>query len=87
MHPQMVGHILVVPNGNFVHAGTDGFFRLSNVPAGRHRIVAWAPSAKPVTTDVEVSDGEAATVELELKKGRGGPHTKKDGLPYGSYEH
>lgn len=86
MHPQMVGHILVVPNGNFVRAGKDGFFRIANVPTGRHRIVAWAPDAKPVATDAEVSETEAVTVELELKKGRGGPHLKKDGLPYGSYE-
>jgi plastocyanin len=86
MHPQMVGHILVVPNGNFVRAGKDGFFRISNVPVGRHRVVAWAPDAKPVATDAEVSDAEAVTVELELKKGRSGPHLRKDGLPYGSYE-
>lgn len=86
MHPQMVGHILVVPNGNYVHAGKDGFFRLSNVPAGHHRIVAWAPESKPVVAEAEVSETEAVTVELELKKGRSGPHLKKDGLPYGSYD-
>jgi plastocyanin len=86
MHPQMVGHILVVPNGNFVRAGKDGFFRLPNVPVGRHRIVAWAPNAKPVATETDVSETEPVTVELELKKLRSGPHLKKDGLPYGSYD-
>jgi plastocyanin len=86
MHPQMVGHILVVPNGNFVRAGKDGFFRISNVPAGHHRIVAWAPNARPVATDAEVSELEPVTIELDLKKGHAGPHLKKDGLPYGSYE-
>ena len=86
MHPQMVGHILVVPNGNYVRAGKDGFFRLSNVPAGHHRIVAWAPDTRPVVAEAEVSETEAVTVELELKKGRSGPHLKKDGLPYGSYD-
>ena len=86
MHPQMVGHILVVPNGNYVRAGKDGFFRLTNVPAGHHRVVAWAPEAKPAVAEAEVSDTEAATVELELKKGHSGPHLKKDGLPYGSYD-
>ena len=86
MHPQMVGHILVVPNGNYVHAGKDGFFRLSNVPTGHHRIVAWAPESKPVVAEAEVSETEAVTVELELKRGRSGPHLKKDGLPYGSYD-
>jgi plastocyanin len=86
MHPQMVGHILVVPNGNYARAGKDGFFRLSNVPAGHHRIVAWAPEAKPVVAEADVNEAEAVTVELELKKGRAGPHLKKDGLPYGSYD-
>jgi plastocyanin len=86
MHPQMVGHILVVPNGNYVRAGKDGFFRLSNVPAGHHRVVAWAPESKPVTAEADVTEAEAVTVELEIKKGRGGPHLKKDGLPYGSYD-
>ncbi len=86
MHPQMVGHILVVPNGNYVHAGKDGFFRLSNVPTGHHRIVAWAPDSKPVVAEADVNETEAVTVELELKKGRTGPHLKKDGLPYGSYD-
>jgi plastocyanin len=86
MHPQMIGHILVVPNGNYVRAGKDGTFRLSNVPAGRHRIVAWAPEAKPVVSEADVSEVEPVSVDFELKKGRSGPHLKKDGLPYGSYD-
>ena len=85
MHPQMVGHILVTPNGNYVRAGKDGFFRLTNVPAGKHRVVAWAPNAKPVVAEADVSDAGVVTLELELKKGRSSTHTKKDGLPYGSY--
>ncbi len=86
MHPQMVGHILVVPNASYVRAGKDGFFRLTNVPAGQHRVVAWAPNAKPVSVQVTVTDGEVSTIELAVKKGRASLHTKKDGLPYGSYE-
>lgn len=86
MHPQMVGHILVVPNGNYVRAGKDGFFKLPDVPGGKHRIVAWAPNSKPVTVEAVVTDGEVVTVELALKKGRSAVHTKKDGMPYGSYD-
>jgi plastocyanin len=86
MHPQMVGHILVVPNGNYVRAGKDGFFRISNVPVGHHRIVAWAPEARLASAEAEVSGAEPVTVELELKRSRSGPHLKKDGLPYGSYD-
>lgn len=86
MHPQMVGYVLVVPSSHYVSAGKDGFFRLSNVPVGSHRIVAWAPNAKPISARANVVNGEVVTVELALKKGRVMPHTKKDGLPYGSYE-
>jgi plastocyanin len=85
MHPQMVGHILVTPSSVYARAGKDGFFRLTNIPAGKHRVVAWAPNAKPVTAEAEVSEAGVVTLELELKKGRSAPHTKKDGLPYGSY--
>ena len=85
MHPEMVGHVLVVPNGFYVRTGNDGFFKLQNVPAGRRRIVAWAPNSKPVVAETEVSESGVVTLELELKKGRSTPHTKKDGLPYGSY--
>lgn len=86
MHPQMVGHVLVVPNSNYVRAGKDGFFRLTNVPAGNHRVVAWAPNAKPTVIQANVTADEVVSVELAVKKGRSGMHSKKDGLPYGSYE-
>lgn len=86
MHPQMVGHILVVPSGHYVRAGKDGFFRLANIPAGNRRLVAWAPNAKPMSVSANVVDGEVVTVELALKKGRTMQHRRKDGLPYGSYD-
>ena len=86
MHPNMVGYILVTPSALVARVGSDGFYRLTNVPAGRHKLVAWAPNAKPVTTDVEVGDAETATIELELKRGRTAPHTNKDGMAYGSYK-
>lgn len=85
MHPQMVGHILVTPSSLYARAGKDGFFRLTGIPAGKHRVVAWAPNARPVVAEAEVTDAGVVTLELELKKGRATPHTKKDGLPYGSY--
>jgi plastocyanin len=86
MHPQMVGHVLVVPGGLYARVGSDGFFKLANVPAGKHRIVAWAPNAKPTGAAVEVADSEAATVELEVVRRGQTQHLNKDGLPYGSYK-
>jgi len=86
MHPEMVGYILVVPSALYTRAGQDGFFKLTNVPAGKHRIVAWAPNSKPVTIEADVAENEAATVELEIHLGRQLPHTNKDGMAYGSYK-
>lgn len=86
MHPQMVGHILVVPGPYYVTAGKDGFFKIPKAPAGKYKVVAWAPNAKPVTTEIEIADGQATTVELELKKRSPGSHTNKEGMPYGSYK-
>jgi plastocyanin len=86
MHPQMVGYILVVPGSLYVHAGSDGFYRIAGVPAGHHRVVAWTPNAKPAVSEVDVADGEPATVELTLHASHQGQHTNKDGLPYGSYK-
>ena len=86
MHPQMVGYILVVPSKLYVHAGQDGFYRLANVPVGHHRVVAWAPNARPVTQEIDVGEADSATLEFELKPGRAGPHTNKDGMAYGSYK-
>jgi len=39
-----------------------------------------------VVTETDVSETEPASVELALQKTSGGPHLKKDGLPYGSYD-
>jgi plastocyanin len=86
MHPQMVGHILVVPSSLYARAGADGFYRLTNIPAGKHKLVAWAPNSKPVSMEVDIVEDEVTTIELEVKRGREAPHSNKDGLPYGSYK-
>ena len=84
MHSQMVGYILVVPGSHYVRAAADGSFRLT-VPPGHHRIVAWAPNAKPIAKEVDVGS-ETVSMQFELKQGAAPAHTKKDGLPYGSYK-
>jgi plastocyanin len=85
MHPQMVGYILVVPGSLYTRVGEDGFYRLPNIPAGQHRVVVWAPNAKPVSVNVEITE-EVTTLELEVKRGREKAHLNKDNMPYGSYK-
>jgi plastocyanin len=86
IHPRMVGYILVVPNGYFVRVAEDGKFKLANVPAGHHRIVAWAPNAKPVTREVDVGESATAAADFTLAQRAATSHTNKDGMPYGSYK-
>jgi len=86
LHSQMIGYILVTPNALFTQPAEDGAFRLPNIPVGHHRIVAWAPNAKPMIAEVDVTEGEPASLEFTLKRGHAGPHTNKDGMAYGSYK-
>jgi len=75
---QFVPQVLTVPRGTRVE--------FPNVPAGHHRVVAWAPNARPVTLETDLGEGDSATLEFELKQQRPGPHTNKDGMAYGSYK-
>lgn len=86
LHPQMIGYILVTPSTLYAQTAADGTFRLPNIPVGHHRVAVWAPNAKPVVTEVDVSESEPATVDLAVVRGHAGPHTNKDGMPYGSYK-
>lgn len=85
LHPQMIGYILVTPSPLYAQTAGDGTFRLSGVPVGHHRVVAWAPNAKLVTAEVDVSEVDPVTVNLTVVRGDPGPHTNKDGMAYGSY--
>jgi plastocyanin len=85
LHPQMIGYILVAPSSLYAQTAGDGSFRLPNVPVGHHRLVAWAPNAKPVTAEVDVTDADV-TANLTVVRSDPGPHTNKDGMAYGSYK-
>jgi plastocyanin len=84
IHPQMIGFILVVPGRTYVRVGKEGFFHMEDVPAGRHKIAAWAPNARASARDVVVGQ-ETTNVEFTLTVGAAKPHLRKDGTPYGSY--
>jgi plastocyanin len=84
MHSQMRAAVLVVPNGYYVKASSDGSFRLENVPVGSRRVVAWTQDANPSANSVELtSHGAEATFTLQVEPR--GPHKKKDRSNYDSY--
>lgn len=86
LHSQMSASVLVTPSRHYTVVKKDGSFTLKNVPAGKHRIVAWMPNAEPVTREVEIeADGEA-DLSFTLTAKASGTHTNKFGQPYGSYQ-
>jgi plastocyanin len=86
LHAQMVGYILVTPSSLATAASASGTFSLANIPAGHHRIVAWAPNARAVVREVDVPQSGTATIDFDLAASHAQPHLNKDGMPYGSYK-
>jgi plastocyanin len=85
IHPQMAASTLVVPNRLFAKVKPDGTFDIGGVPAGKRKIVAWAPGSRMASTWVDVEGGESAQVELKLEP-KASAHKNKFGQQYGSYE-
>jgi plastocyanin len=85
IHPQMAASVLVVPNRYFAKVKGDGTFEIPGVPAGRRKVVAWAPGSRPTADWIEVDSGRTADLSLRLEP-KGSAHKNKSGQSYGSYE-
>ena len=69
-HEFMQGFFLPVTSPHFAVAKDDGTFEIKDVPAGKHKVVAWHPFAakgKRVEFDVDVVDGGTANLKAEIK--------------------
>ena len=69
-HEFMQSFFLPVSNAHFAVVKDDGSFELKDVPAGKHKVVAWHPFAakgKKVEFEVEVPEGGSATLKAEIK--------------------
>lgn len=86
MHSEMSSEILVVPNHLFTKVGNDGRFTLSDVPAGKRKVVVWSPGYMPAERWVTVEANAAADVSLAPGEARTKNHLNKSGQPYGSYK-
>lgn len=67
-HEFMQSFFLPVWNAHHAVVKEDGTFEIKDVPAGKHKIVAWHPFAGKVEMDVDVPDGGKADVKAEIKK-------------------
>jgi plastocyanin len=83
VHHSMVAHILVLDTPHFTRPGSDGRFRLRDLPAGQGDLVVWHDRATPWQARVEPGKQAPLDVRLELKLKRIPPHMNKFGKPYG----
>ena len=69
-HEFMQSFFLPVTSAHFAVVKEDGSFEIKDVPAGKHKVVAWHPFAakgKKVEFEVEVAEGGTATLKAEIK--------------------
>lgn len=66
-HEFMQGWYLPVENPFYGTTGADGTFEIKDVPAGKHKVMAWHPVAGKVETSVDVKDGGTVEANFEIK--------------------
>ena len=90
IHKDMWAKVKVIDSAWYAEV-KNGTFTIANVPAGRYKVVAWAPDSDEVKSPstIVVSDGQTVTVdpdELHLQLGKPNLlHTRKDGSAYPPY--
>ena len=67
-HEFMQGFYLPVTNTHYAVVKDDGTFEIKDVPAGKHKLVAWHPFAGKVEAEVDVAEGGTAQAKFEIKK-------------------
>jgi plastocyanin len=66
LHPNMGAVIVVTPNQWAVKPRSDGTFKLTGVPPGRHSLAAWHKSVGVVRQSVDIVEGQIVTVKFLL---------------------
>ena len=67
-HEFMQSFFWPVTNPHFAVAGEDGSFEIKDVPAGKHKLMAWHPFAGQVEIEVDIPEGGSVQTKLEIKK-------------------
>jgi hypothetical protein len=67
IHPWMRGYFAVLKNSHFAVTGSDGGFKLPNLPPGKYTITAWHESYGEQSQDVTISGSENQTVNFAFK--------------------
>ena len=67
-HEFMQSFFLPVQNPHYAVAKDDGTFEIKDVPAGKHKLIAWHPFAGKVEAEVDVPEGGNAKADFAIKK-------------------
>jgi plastocyanin len=87
IHPQMAARIKVLDTAYYAVTGSNGAFRIMNVPPGTYPVVAWQAYGQEHRGEVTVTPGGVATLAISLVEGKPPKrHLRKDGTPYGRYK-
>ncbi len=64
IHPNMKAYILVVPSSHFAKADKNGAYSMSDVAAGKYKLVVWAPGVKSEEQEVNIDGNKTLSFEL-----------------------
>lgn len=68
IHKWMGGWIVVAEHPYYAVTGSDGVFRLENVPVGTHKVEVWHETLGKQIKEVAVKAGEETRLEFAFKK-------------------
>ena len=64
VHPNMKAYIVVVPSSYFAKPDKTGELVIHDVPAGKYRLVVWAPGVKTEQQDLMVDGDKSLSLEM-----------------------
>ena len=67
-HEFMQSFFMPVSNPHYALVKDDGTFKINDIPAGKHNLIAWHPFAGKVETIVDVPESGTAQAKLEITK-------------------
>jgi plastocyanin len=67
IHPNMRGVIVVLDSPFFATTDTNGFYQLTNLPAGNYTLKTWADEKHNSEKPVELHSGQTLHVDFNLK--------------------
>jgi plastocyanin len=68
IHPEMEAYVVVLQNPYFAVTGTDGHYRIENVPPGAHSLGVWAAKGKAPVKPVTVDAAKPLQIDFTLAR-------------------